>query len=82
MVTLLLETEKYFCVPPFPPDLKIFSLFTTENSLPPRNAEVIDVGCEAFKEFKESVNVIIRALDPEHELSEAKDTFKDKLEIA
>ena len=48
-----------------------------ENSLPPRNEEVTDEGREAFKE---SVNFIVRAFDPEHELSEAKDTFKDKLE--
>ena len=35
-------------------------------------------GSEAFKE---SVTFIdFRALDPEHELSEEKDTFKDKLE--
>ena len=51
-----------------------------ENSLPPRNEEVTDEGHEAFK-VKESVNYIIRAFDPEHELSEAKDTLKDKLEI-
>ena len=51
-----------------------------ENSLPPRNEEVTDEGHEAFK-VKESVNFIIRAYDPEHELSEAKDTLKDKLEI-
>ena len=37
-----------------------------------------NVGSEAFKE---SVTFIdYRALDPEHELFEAKDTFKDKLE--
>ena len=45
-----------------------------------RNEEVTDEGHEAFK-VKESVNYIIRAFDPEHELSEAKDTLKDKLEI-
>ena len=51
-----------------------------ENSLPPRNEEVTDEGHEAFK-VKESVNFIIRAFDPEHELSEAKEAFKNKLEI-
>ena len=37
-------------------------------------------GHEAFK-VKESVKFIIRAFDPEHELSEAKEAFKNKLEI-
>ena len=50
-----------------------------ENSLPPRNEEVTDEGREAFKD-KEDVNFIVRAYDPEHELSEAEDTLKDKLE--
>ena len=36
---------------------------------------------DSSEAFKESVKFIdYRALDPEHELSEAKDTFKDKLE--
>ena len=43
-----------------------------------RNAEVTNDGSEAFKESVRFIDY--RALDPEHELSEAKDTFKDKLE--
>ena len=43
-----------------------------------RNAEVTNDGSEAFKESVKFIDY--RALDPEHELSEAKDTFKDKLE--
>ena len=37
-----------------------------------------DDGSEAFKESVKFIDY--RALDPEHELFEAKDTFKDKLE--
>ena len=59
---------------------KALFTITLENSLPPRNEEVTDEGHEAFK-VKESVNFIIRAFDPVHELSEAKDALKDKLEI-
>ena len=47
-------------------------------SLNMRNAEVTNDGSEAFKESVRFIDY--RALDPEHELSEAKDTFKDKLE--
>ena len=72
--------RKIFLCYSLPPDQKLFSLVTLENSLPPRNEEVTDEGHEAFK-VKESVNFIIRAFDPEHELSEAKKAFKDKLEI-
>ena len=50
-----------------------------ENLLPPRNEGVTDEGHEAFKD-KEAVNFIVRAYDPEHELSEEEDTLKDKLE--
>ena len=43
-----------------------------------RNEEETNDGSEAFKE---SVTFIdFRALDPAHELSGAKDTFKNKLE--
>ena len=35
-------------------------------------------GSEAFKESVKFID--FRAIDPEHELSEEKDTFKDKLE--
>ena len=49
-----------------------------ENSLPPRNEEVTDEGREAFKD-KEDINFIVRAFDPEHELSEAENTLNDKL---
>ena len=47
------------------------------NSKLQRNAEVT-TGSEAFKESVKFID--FRAIDPEHELSEEKDTLKDKLE--
>ena len=38
---------------------------------------MIDKG---HKAFKESVKLIVRAFDPEHEVSEVEDTLKDILE--
>ena len=50
-----------------PPVSNVFSLITLRSTLPPRNVEVVP----AAKVCK------YQALDPKHELSEAKDTFKD-----
>ena len=50
-----------------PPVSNAFSLITLRSTLPPRNVEVVP----AAKVCK------YQALDPKHELSEAKDTFKD-----
>ena len=68
--------RKVFLCYSLPSWSKALFTVTLENSLPPRNAEVITNGHEAFKE---SVKFIDRAIDPEHELSETKDTFENKI---
>ena len=79
-ISLYLRRQKIFLCNSLPSWSKALFTITLENSLPPRNEEVTDEGHEAFK-VKESVIFIIRAFDPVHELSEAKDALKDKLEI-